>query len=87
MRRVYANKAAEKLQLGTEETENALILDKIEAHIVITDHSTKVRDAISAERLEQIIAEARVEAPRLIEYGMARYAESIEARRLGGSPQ
>jgi hypothetical protein len=76
-----ANNAASYLRLGTEATENAILLDKIEAFAQVEDHSRKVRQVLSAADLERLDGEARREAPRLVELGMKYYATTIEQRR------
>jgi hypothetical protein len=76
-----ANNAASYLRLGTEATENAILLDKIEAFAQVEDHSRKIRQVLSAADLERLAVEARREAPRLVELGMKYYATTIEQRR------
>jgi hypothetical protein len=76
-----ANNAASYLRLGTEATENAILLDKIEAFAQVEDHSTKIRQVLSATDLERLSNEAHREAPRLVELGMKYYATTIEQRR------
>lgn len=73
--------AASHLRLGTYAAENVIILDKIEAHASVDDHTTKVREIIPEAQLHQFIEDARIEAPRLIELGMHRFARTLEDRR------
>jgi hypothetical protein len=80
---VHANavNAASYLRLGTNATEDAILLDKIEAHARVDNHATRIREIISAAQLEEYVAQAQREAPRLIELGMKQYAATIETRR------
>lgn len=76
-----ASSAASYLRLGTEATENAILLDKIEAFAQVEDHSTKIRQVLTAQDLERLDAEAQREAPRLVEMGMRYYTTTVEQRR------
>lgn len=80
---VHANatSAASYLRLGTEATENAILLDKIEAFAQVENHSTKIRQVLTAGDLKRLDEEARREAPRLVEMGMRYYTDAVEQRR------
>lgn len=80
MVRTKASNASSYLRLGTDATEDALLLDKIEAFTQVADHSTKIRDAMSAKDLERLNEEAKREAPKLVEMGMRKYAQTIADR-------
>lgn len=80
LRHTYALLAASTLQLSNEATENAILLNKIEAFAQVDDHTRKVRDVLSATDLERFDQEARLAAPRVIEMGMRNYANLIEQR-------
>jgi hypothetical protein len=75
-----ASSAVSHLRLGTEATENAIILDLIAKNGVPSDHSTKVKDLVTPEKLDEFIRVAQIEAPKLIERGMKRTAKMIEER-------
>ena len=72
-----ANNAASYLRLGTDATENAIILAKVHAHANVQDHRTKIRDVLTEEQLKQFEEEARAEAPLVVQMGMHRYRETI----------
>jgi hypothetical protein len=72
--------AASALQQTNEATEDAILLNKIEAFARVDDHSRKVRDVLSAADLERLAEEAHREAPRMIAMGMEHYANMIEQR-------
>jgi hypothetical protein len=74
--------AASYLRLGTEATEIAILLDKIDSYAVVSEEEKKVRDIVPAKVLVQFIDEARVEAPQLVEAGMRLYAKHVEQRRV-----
>jgi hypothetical protein len=76
-----ANNAASYLRLGTEATENAIILDKVHAHANVQDHRTKVRDVLTEAQLMQFIEDARAEAPLVVQMGMHHYRETIRTFR------
>ena len=77
-----AMSAASYLRLGTEATENALLLNKISAYAVVSEMDRTVRDVVPAEVVARLADEARVEAPHLIETGMRLYADHVEQRHI-----
>ena len=81
LRHQHAIDAASFLRFGTQATADFLLLDKIEAHCRVDDHTTKVREAIGEEQLRALSEEADAEAPRLISAGMQRYIATLEQDR------
>jgi len=73
-----ATNAASFLRLGTTATENALILDKISKYARVSDGSKLVRDIVPPQQLSDMIEQARLEAPRVVERGMRAYAETVQ---------
>jgi hypothetical protein len=74
--------ASHKLILGAEQVRNAVLTELIEQHCTVQDQLTRVRDAVSASTLKQLIAQAEQEAPRRISEAMRRAAEAIEHREI-----
>ena len=73
--------ASNYLQLGLQDTEVAILLDKIEAYGKPADESVLVRNFVSAETANRLREEARLEAARLVTEAMSGYAKKIEQRR------
>ena len=81
LRHENAINAASYLRFGTEATANFILLDKIEAHVRVTDHGTKVKDVISEAQLQLLADEADGEAPRWIGAGMQAWIVWLEQQR------
>ena len=73
--------AASHLRLGTEQVRDFILLDKIERHTNVTDHSTPVRDNISAKQALVFFDEAVMEAPHWVDEGIHAYIDSLENLR------
>ena len=73
--------AASFLKLGTEATANAILLFKVQRHASVDDHSTLVRQVITAAQLQAFVDEAYAEAPRFVEAGMRTYAKAVAEHR------
>jgi hypothetical protein len=71
--------ASHKLILGAEQVRNAVLTEQ---HCTVQDQLTRVRDAVSASTLKQLIAQAEQEAPRRISEAMRRAAEAIEHKEI-----
>jgi hypothetical protein len=81
LRHNNAFNAASYLRYGNEATANFILLDKLEAHVRVTDHSSKVKDVIGEAQLQVLSDEADVEAPRLIGEGMQAWVTWLETQR------
>lgn len=80
--RENAGNAASYLRLGTEATENAVLLDMIAKHGIPSDQDTKVRELLTPAQFSEYVDRARKATPRLIEHGMKLYAKAIENREI-----
>ncbi len=76
-----AHLAASYLRQGTQATANALLLDKIEAFAQVADHTTKIRDVLTATDLARLDQEATREAPHVVERGMKLFIATVEERQ------
>jgi hypothetical protein len=74
--------ASHKLILGAEQVRNAVLTELIERHCTVQDQLTRVRDAVSASTLKQLVQLAEQEAPRRISEAMRRAAEAIEHKEI-----
>jgi hypothetical protein len=74
--------AGSYLQHGIEKTETAILLRLIGEFAVVSDHSKKIRDVISPEKLHELMEKARELAPRMVEAGARLYAETIATARI-----
>lgn len=72
-----AGDASAFLRLGTEATANALLLLKVQQFAQVADHSTKVKQVLSASQLQKLMDESAAEAPRWVQAGMAKYARAV----------
>ena len=81
LKRVLIDDASHKLMLGTEQARNAVLAELIEQHCTVQDQLTRVRDAVSAKTLAQLVQQAEQEAPRRISVAMRAAADAIEHRR------
>jgi hypothetical protein len=81
LKRDLVDDASHKLMLGTEQVRNAVLAELIEAHCMVQDQLTRVREAISADALAQFIYQAEQEAPRRIAEAMRHAAAAIEHAR------
>jgi hypothetical protein len=70
--------ATHKLMLGAEQVRNAVLAELIERHCTVQDQLVRVRDAVSAKTLAQLVQQAEQEAPRRISEAMRRAAEAME---------
>jgi hypothetical protein len=75
-----ARDAASFLRLGTQKTEDAILVLKIIHHATVDNPNTPTRDIVSAARLAQYDEEARIEAAQFIENHMHKYAEDLQGR-------
>jgi hypothetical protein len=65
------------IALGIDQAEAAILFEKLAAHAVVADHTTRVRDVVKPAVLARFVAEAKVEAPQRIAIAMERAAEVI----------
>jgi hypothetical protein len=59
-----------------------VLTELIERHCTVQDQLTRVRDAVSASTLKQLVQLAEQEAPRRISEAMRRAAEAIEHKEI-----
>jgi hypothetical protein len=80
--RENAGNAASYLRLGTEATENAILLDMIAKHGIPPNQTAKVRELLTPAQFAEFVLSARKATPLVIERGMRLYAKAIENREI-----